>query len=321
MNNGGQTQRTPIQRRNWMLVGGLLVLVAIMTTGVSYSVTLYRLFCTVTGAGGTTQRADATDGPAGSRKVTVFFTTATAPNLPWRFVPVQRQVTTRLGEETPVAFEAENLSDHDIVGHATFNVTPDKAGIYFKKIECFCFTEERLAAHAKVQMPVVFFVDDALGTDPATKDVDQITLSYTFFESRNPAGASDLSRFTAVADAAGDPATGRTLFATQCAACHSMDKPKVGPALGHVFGQSAGRQQGYHYSPALAASGVTWNDATLDKWLAGPRNFIPGALMPVAVGNAQARRDIISYLRQQAGDGSAAQATPPLNGGAAPPKG
>ena len=115
--------------------------------------------------------------------MTVFFNTDVAPGLPWRFEPVQRKVVVHLGEQIPVFFEAENRSDHDIVGHATFNVTPDKAGIYFKKIECFCFSDERLNAHQKVEMPVQFYVDPKLASDRGTEDVDQITLSYTFFRS------------------------------------------------------------------------------------------------------------------------------------------
>ncbi|MBV9734257.1 MAG: cytochrome c oxidase assembly protein, partial [Acidisphaera sp.] len=164
-----------------------------MTTLVSFSVTLYRLFCSVTGAGGTTQRAMADTATVSDRVVTVFFNTDVAPGLPWRFVPVQRSVRVHLGEQVPAFFEAQNLSDHDIVGHATFNVTPDKAGIYFKKIECFCFTEERLGAHQTVEMPVEFFVDPKIAANPGTRDVDQITLSYTFFQSARPNGAQDLA--------------------------------------------------------------------------------------------------------------------------------
>ncbi len=290
------------------MVGVLLLMVAGMTVAVSYSVTLYRLFCSATGAGGTTQRVAGTaPRPTSARTVTVFFTTDVAPGMPWRFVPMQRSVSVHLGEDTPVFFEAQNLSDHDIVGHATFNVTPDKSGIYFKKIECFCFTEERLAAHQRVEMPVDFFVDAALGTDPATADVDQITLSYTFFESRKPQGAADLARFS---NAPPDPLAGQKIFAADCSACHELDRAKVGPALDHVVGRIAGTRPGYPYSAALAQSRVVWTAATLDRWLAGPRTFIPGALMPEAIGDPAARRDLIAYLAQQSGERGAAQATP-----------
>ncbi len=168
---------------------------AVMTTLTSYSVTLYRLFCQATGANGTTQRVATSSATHAAREVTVLFDTNVAPGLPWRFVPLQRSVKLHLGEESLAFFEAQNQSGHDMVGHAAFNVTPAKAGRYFKKIQCFCFSEERLGAGESAQMPVEFFVDPAIATDPGTADVDEITLSYTFFESKRPEGASDLARF------------------------------------------------------------------------------------------------------------------------------
>jgi len=218
------------------------------------------------------------------------------------------QYLAQLGADTVVFFEAENLSDKDIVGHATFNVTPDKIGIYFKKIECFCFTEERLGAHQKVEMPVDFFVDPKLGTDPATADVHDITLSYTFFRSEQPKGAQDLARFV---DAAPDPVAGGKLFAAQCAGCHELNAAKVGPPLAGVVGRRAGSVPGYPYSEALAKSGIVWSAATLGKWLAGPRDFVPGALMPMSVPDASTRRDIIAYLRQESPERGAAAAPAP----------
>ncbi len=168
---------------------------AVMTTLTSYSVTLYRLFCQATGANGTTQRVATSSTTHAAREVTVLFDTNVAPGLPWRFVPLQRSVKLHLGEESLAFFEAQNQSGRDMVGHAAFNVTPAKAGLYFKKIQCFCFSEERLGAGESAQMPVEFFVDPAIATDPGTADVDEITLSYTFFESKRPEGASDLARF------------------------------------------------------------------------------------------------------------------------------
>jgi cytochrome c oxidase assembly protein subunit 11 len=274
-------------------VVGLCLAVGVMTTLVSYSVTLYRLFCQVTGAGGYTQRAASDTATQSARTVTVSFNTNVAPGMPWRFVPVQRNVTVHLGEESLVFFEAENLSDHPIVGHATFNVTPDQVGLYFKKIQCFCFTEERLGAHQKVEMPVDFFVDPRMAKDLDAADVHDIVLSYTFFESLQPKGAQDLARFDSRPP---DPAAGRVLFATVCSACHTVDQNKVGPMLEGVMGRRAGSVPGYPYSKALAQSGITWNVATLDKWLAGPQHFIPGAEMPFSLPDAVRRRDVIAYL-------------------------
>ena len=172
-----------------------LAVVAVMTAITSYSVTLYRLFCQVTGAGGTTQRVDTGSTTQTDRVVTVYFDTSVAPNLPWAFEPSQRSVRVHLGQDALAFFEATNQSGHDIVGHATFNVTPDKVGPYFKKIQCFCFNEERLRAGEHVQMPVTFFVDPAMAKDPDASDVHEITLHYTFFQSKRPEDAVALSRF------------------------------------------------------------------------------------------------------------------------------
>src|SRR6516225_337060 len=183
------------RRRNRATVAALASVIAMMTVLVAFSVPLYRLFCAATGFGGTTQRADSATGTVGDRIVTVRFTTDVAPGLPWRFEPEQREVRVRLGEEKLVFFSAENLTDQPVVGHATFNVTPAKTGIYFNKIQCFCFDEERLGPRQKTEMPVDFFVDPQLADDPETREVNSITLSYTFFRSTDPEGAKDLSRF------------------------------------------------------------------------------------------------------------------------------
>lgn len=296
--------------RKFATVAGLCLAIGVMTTAVSYSVTLYRLFCQVTGAGGYTQRAASDDTTQSARTVTVSFNTDVAPGMPWRFVPVQRSVTIHLGEQALVFFEAENLSDHPIVGHATFNVTPDRVGLYFKKIQCFCFTEEQLGPHQKVEMPVDFFVDPRMEADAGADDVHDITLSYTFFESRKPEGARDLARFE---NRPPDPAAGRTLFATVCSACHTPDHNKVGPLLEGVVGRRAGSVPGYPYSAALAQSGITWNASTLDKWLAGPQHFVPGAQMPFSLPDAVRRRDVIAYLETLKAARATGQAVAPAN--------
>ena len=280
-------------RRKWATLAGLCLVLGVMFTLVSYSVTLYRLFCQVTGAGGYTARADSDTATQSERVVTVSFDTNVAPGMPWRFEPVQQQVRVYLGQDTLVFFRAENLSDKDMVGHATFNVTPDRAGPYFKKIQCFCFTEEKLGAHQSVEMPVDFFVDPRMGKDVDAADVDHIELSYTFFPSLQPKGAADLARFDGAKPSA---AAGRELFATVCSACHELDRNKVGPPLDGVVGREAGSVNGYPYSAALAHAHIVWSAETLDKWLNDPRGFIPGATMPMSVPDAVRRRDIIAYL-------------------------
>jgi cytochrome c oxidase assembly protein subunit 11 len=285
------------QRKNLLVIAPCLAAIGVMCTIVAYSPTLYRMFCAATGLAGTTQRVAADTAKVSKQTVIVAFDTNVAPGLPWRFVPDQRAVTLHLGEQKLVYFTAENLSNESIVGHATFNVTPLRSGIYFNKIQCFCFSEERLDAHQKVDMPVVFYVDPAFGKDADMRDVAQITLGYTFFRSADPQNAKDLSRF--LASNPPDPGEGKALFGEQCTACHALDTNKYGPKLGGVFGRRAGSAPGYDYSPALKSAGLTWSADNLNRWLAGPGKFIAGVKMPVSVPDPIARRDIVAYLRQE----------------------
>lgn len=149
------------------------------------SVPLYNIFCKVTGFGGTTQQAIKYATHHGKREIKVFFDSNTSPNLPWRFTPQQRSITIKPGENILVFYEAENLSNNDIIGTAIYNVTPNKAGIYFNKIHCFCFEEQLLKAKQKLLMPVSFYLDPGLETDENMQDIDQITLSYSFFKVRD----------------------------------------------------------------------------------------------------------------------------------------
>jgi len=169
------------QRANKRLGLTLVGIVAGMVGAAYASVPLYQLFCQVTGYGGTTQVAEALPEQVGERVITVRFNSDVDPHLPWAFQPVERQMTLKVGESGLAFFRAENLSDQAFVGTATFNVTPLKAGPYFNKVQCFCFTEQQLAAGASIDMPVSFFVDPAIEEDPNLQEVTTITLSYTFF--------------------------------------------------------------------------------------------------------------------------------------------
>ena len=156
--------------------------------GLAYaSVPLYKLFCQVTGFGGTTQVAEAAPQQVAldSMPVDVRFDANVNPALPWQFGPVTKPVTLRPGEEITVYYRATNLADVPTSGTATFNVTPQKAGPYFMKIECFCFTEQTLQPGESVDMPVSFFLDPDIRLDENTKDVDEVVLSYTFFADLN----------------------------------------------------------------------------------------------------------------------------------------
>lgn len=168
--------------------GLLAALLAVAMIGLAYaSVPLYRLFCQVTGFGGTTGRAEAAAVPGidqmralGGRTVKMRFDSNVAPGLVWRFTPEQRETTIKIGEKRLGFFTATNLSAAPTTGRAIFNVSPDVAGAYFRKIECFCFTEQTLAGGETVRMPVTYFIDPAILDDPDAKKIDEITLSYTF---------------------------------------------------------------------------------------------------------------------------------------------
>src|SRR5579863_4502802 len=286
----------PGRYKHWKVIVPCIVVLGLMTGIVAYSPTLYRMFCAATGYGGTTQRVLSDTAAISPKTITVEFDSSVAPGLPWRFEPVQRDVTVHLGEQTLVYFTAENTSDEAIVGHATFNVTPPASGIYFNKIQCFCFDEERLDPHEKVKMPVVFYVDPAFAKDPEMNLVSTITLGYTFFRSAKPANAKDMSRF--LANATPVAAHGQALFAERCASCHALDRNKIGPMLQGVVGRRAGAAAGYDYSAALKNAGLVWSADNLDHWLTNPRAFVPGAKMPVRVLDEPSRRDIVAYLQK-----------------------
>ena len=168
-------------RKNTRVVVVLTSVVAGMI-GLSYaSVPLYRLFCQVTGYGGTTQVADSLPDTISERLVTIRFDAEVNPALPWAFKPEQKSMTLHMGEQGLAFYRATNRGDRPVVGTATFNVTPQKAGSYFNKIECFCFTEQRLEPGQTVDMPVTFFVDPAMAEDIDTREIGTVTLSYTFF--------------------------------------------------------------------------------------------------------------------------------------------
>jgi len=158
-------------------------LMAVLMIGAAYAaVPLYDLFCRVTGFGGTTQIAEAAPGKASDRLITVRFDASLNRKLPWKFEAPDNAVSLPVGESGWAFYSAKNMTDRTITGTATYNVSPDKAGYYFSKVDCFCFTEQVLAPGEAVDMPVSFFIDPEILTDPEMDDVKTITLSYTFFE-------------------------------------------------------------------------------------------------------------------------------------------
>ena len=148
------------------------------------SVPLYRIFCQITGFGGTTQEATLEPSRVLDRMVAVDFFADTAPDLPWEFHNITKHLDLKVGERKLAFFEATNTSSHPVTGMATYNVTPHKAGPYFAKIKCFCFDRQTIQPGETIQFPVSFFIDPEIENDPDLEDVSNITLSYTFFRAK-----------------------------------------------------------------------------------------------------------------------------------------
>ena len=168
-------------------VGIKAALFGLVMLGVAFAaVPLYRIFCQVTGFGGTTMKAEGPAPGAVAGEIGVRFDANISPTLPWKFEPEQATVRIHPGARTTIYYKASNYIARRTMGTATFNVTPTQAGKYFSKIECFCFTEQVLKGGESARMPVVFYVDPKLREDPDTKHIDEITLSYTFYPVENP---------------------------------------------------------------------------------------------------------------------------------------
>ena len=150
------------------------------------AVPLYRIFCQVTGYNGTTQRVDQVSSVVLDRTMRVTFDANVAPGLQWDFKPVERAVNPKIGETIQVNFTAENRSNETQRGQAVFNVTPGEAGVYFNKVQCFCFTETDLKPGEKLDMPVVFYIDPDIVKAVESKNIHTVTLSYTFYPKEGP---------------------------------------------------------------------------------------------------------------------------------------
>lgn len=175
----GKTGRRIVALSLATLVAGMI--------GMSFaSVPLYRLFCQVTGYGGVPQRADKAPGEVLDRTIKIRFDGNVDGSLPWTFAPVQQTMDVKIGETALAFFKASNNSSTPVTGRAIFNVSPELAGRYFTKIECFCFKQQTLEVGQAVEMPVTFFVDPKIVDDDDTKNITEITLSYTFYRSNEP---------------------------------------------------------------------------------------------------------------------------------------
>ncbi|MFN3989995.1 MAG: cytochrome c oxidase assembly protein [Erythrobacter sp.] len=178
-------------RRN-ARTGMLAAAGALAMLGLGYAaVPLYQMFCQVTGFGGTTMRATEADAAraaaiATGKTISIRFDASTAAGMPWAFKPTNPTQTVTIGQRDIATYVARNDGSKPITGMATFNVTPEQAGKYFNKIQCFCFTEQTLLPGQEVTMPVLYYVDPAMLDDPNMAGVQQITLSYTFHRQKEP---------------------------------------------------------------------------------------------------------------------------------------
>ena len=189
MNKTGQ-HKDKRPTRHGVVALSLVGLVAVMTGLAFASVPLYRMFCQATGYGGIPQRAERAPSEILDRTIRIRFDANVDRALPWTFAPVDRVIDVKIGETALAYFKASNTSNAPVSGTAVFNVAPELAGRYFTKIECFCFKEQTLAAGASIELPVTFFVDPKIVEDEDTKNIAEITLSYTFYRTGKDPGVA-----------------------------------------------------------------------------------------------------------------------------------
>lgn len=170
-----------LKKKNARMLTTVMIVVGVMLAASFAAVPAYKLFCQLTGFGGTTMVAESLPDRTVDRKITVKFNADVGRTMPWRFHSDQRQVAVQLGQQGVMSFSAENYGRSAVTGVAVYNVSPPKAGKYFHKLQCFCFGEQSLNPGEKVTYPVVFYIDPALNDDPNMEDLKTITLSYTFF--------------------------------------------------------------------------------------------------------------------------------------------
>lgn len=189
---GNSSHKEPANRTNLIVAAACVAFFSGMIGVTFASAELYDLFCRVTGYDGTTQRVTEGSQKIIGRKITVRFDANVSPGLGWNFQPVQRSVEIKIGETAQIGYRAQNTAQAASRGKATFNVTPELAGAYFNKLECFCFVDTELKPGQSLDMPVVFFVDPEIVNEPDLKNIDTITLSYTFFPSSDEKPVANL---------------------------------------------------------------------------------------------------------------------------------
>jgi len=174
-------------RRDMLVAASCGAFVAMMVGAAYAAVPLYSWFCKTTGFAGTPQVAEQAPDHILGRSLTIRFDSNVTPGLPWKFEPERNEITVRIGEVATVHYKVVNQAARAISAQASYNVSPPTVGAYFNKINCFCFTEQRLKAGETREMAVVFYVDPSIAKDHDQDDLTAITLSYTFYRLREPA--------------------------------------------------------------------------------------------------------------------------------------
>jgi cytochrome c oxidase assembly protein subunit 11 len=186
MTGHSSTNKRSTTRRDLIVAGGFGFLAASMVGAAYAAVPLYNWFCRTTGFGGTTQVSHAAPGKVLDRTVTVRFDGNVAAGLPWKFVPEKNEITVKIGEVATAYYKVINESARQTLAQASYNVSPPTVGLYFQKINCFCFTEQQMAPGETREMAVVFYVDPKIAEDREHDTLNTITLSYTFFPLQQP---------------------------------------------------------------------------------------------------------------------------------------
>ena len=170
-----------LKTKNFKTASFVLIFLGAMFFLAFASVPLYDLFCKVTGYGGTPKKVKILSTNISEETIKIRFNADLSKNLNFYFQPVERQITTKLGESNTINYEVFNNTNKAISVTSTYNITPQKAGLYFNKIECFCYEEKTIQAGQKIILPVTFFINPEISKDPNTKELRSLTLSYTFF--------------------------------------------------------------------------------------------------------------------------------------------
>lgn len=181
---GPSPRRTLRPGRRHIAPAVTLASIAVMLGLVAVSPQLYRAFCSLTGYEGTPRVAREASAAKGHRVMRVRFDSNVGGALPWTFEPETEAMDLRTGKTATVFYKVTNHSDQTVTARAVYNIGPPSMGAYFDKISCFCFSDQTLKPHESVEMPVVFFLDPALEGDETMAGVDEVVLSYTFYQQK-----------------------------------------------------------------------------------------------------------------------------------------